>query len=63
MTATRIRITRTVRYRGGLKIERGTELAATESPDLGDGVVGWSVAHPRVEGALAHIPAANAQVI
>lgn len=57
-----IRVTTTVRYRGGLKIEAGAELAARKAPAI-DGWGGWSVAHPTVEGAYAHVPASHARAL
>lgn len=52
-------VTKTVRFKGGMKIERGSVLPARKSsPELG----GYSVAHPRVEGCYAHVPATHAKV-
>lgn len=63
-STTHIRLTRTVRYRGGVALRKGTlicEAVPVSAQLLAAGAQpGWSIPHFSVPGAFAHVPATHA---
>jgi hypothetical protein len=63
-STTHIRLTRTVRYRGGVSLRKGTlirEAVPVSAQLLATGALpGWSVPHVSVPGAFMAVPATHA---